>query len=184
MFKNHAATHTITFLTLWHSQVPSRFKQQSLGTCHGGKLADAIRQRQAYWQSGLFALQMHKYRYRFMIMEQDTPSIAVRLRWGGMRFLEKTKIQHFLLTSFQHLNDLYPCSRMANNLNFGNCYGLHTDADVVVANILTDFDGLRVCFAVIQQLDGKGMMLNDFCFSVFQESAYLAKTEGYVLIIP
>ena len=57
-------------------------------------------------------------------MEQDTPSIAVRLRWGGMRFLEKTKIQHFLLTSFQHLNDLYPCSRMANNLNFGNCYGL------------------------------------------------------------
>ena len=41
-----------------------------------------------------------------------------------MRFLEKTKIQHFLLTSFQHLNDLYPCSRMANNLNFGNCYGL------------------------------------------------------------
>jgi hypothetical protein len=31
-------------------------------------------------------------------MEQDTPSIAVRLRWGGMRF-EKTKIQHFLLTS-------------------------------------------------------------------------------------
>ena len=40
-------------------------------------------------------------------MEQDTPSIAVRLRWGGMRFLEKTKIQHFLLTSFQHLNDLY-----------------------------------------------------------------------------
>ena len=60
----------------------------------------------------------------FMIMEQDTPSIAVRLRWGGMRFLEKTKIQHFLLTSFQHLDDLYPCSRMANNLNFGNCYGL------------------------------------------------------------
>ena len=60
----------------------------------------------------------------FMIMEQDTPSIAVRLRWGGMRFLEKTKIQHFLLTSFQHLNDLYPCSRMANNLNFRNCYGL------------------------------------------------------------
>ena len=57
-------------------------------------------------------------------MEQDTPSIAVRLRWGGMRFLGKTKIQHFLLTSFQHLNDLYPCSRMANNLNFGNCYGL------------------------------------------------------------
>ena len=43
----------------------------------------------------------------FIIMEQDTPSIAVRLRWGGMRFLEKTKIQHFLLTSFQHLNDLY-----------------------------------------------------------------------------
>ena len=60
----------------------------------------------------------------FMIMEQDTPSIAVRLRWGGMCFLEKTKIQHFLLTSFQHLNDLYPCSRMANNLNFRNCYGL------------------------------------------------------------
>ena len=43
----------------------------------------------------------------FIIMEQDTPSIAVRLRRGGMRFLEKTKIQHFLLTSFQHLNDLY-----------------------------------------------------------------------------
>ena len=32
-------------------------------------------------------------------MEQDTPSIAVRLRWGGMHFLEKTKIQRFLLTS-------------------------------------------------------------------------------------
>ena len=58
----------------------------------------------------------------FIIMEQDTPSIAVRLRWGGMRFLEKTKIQRFLLTSFQYLDDLYPCSRMANNLNFGNCY--------------------------------------------------------------
>ena len=29
---------------------------------------------------------------QFIIMEQDTPSIAVRLRWGGMRFLEKTKI--------------------------------------------------------------------------------------------
>ena len=57
-------------------------------------------------------------------MEQDTPSIAVRLRWRGMRFLEKTKIQHFLLASFQYLADLYPCSRMANNLNFGNCYGL------------------------------------------------------------
>ena len=41
-----------------------------------------------------------------------------------MRFLEKTKIQRFLLTSFQYLDDLYPCSRMANNLNFGNCYGL------------------------------------------------------------
>ena len=66
MFKNPAAVHTITFRTHWHSQVPSRFKQQSFGTCHGGKLADAIRQRQAYWQSGLFALQMHKYRYRFM----------------------------------------------------------------------------------------------------------------------
>lgn len=51
MFKNHAAAHTITFRTLWHSQVPSRFKQQSFGTCHGGKLADAIRQRQAYWQN-------------------------------------------------------------------------------------------------------------------------------------
>ena len=60
----------------------------------------------------------------FIIMEQDTPSIAVRLRWGGMRLLERTKIQHFLLTSFQYLDDLYPCSRMANNLNFGNCYGL------------------------------------------------------------
>ena len=58
----------------------------------------------------------------FIIMEQDTPFIAVRLRWGGMRFLEKTKIQRFLLTSFQYLDDLYPCSRMANNLNFGNCY--------------------------------------------------------------
>lgn len=66
MFKNPAAVHTITFRTHWYSQVPSRFKQQSFGTCHGGKLADAIRQRQAYWQSGLFALQMHKYRYRFM----------------------------------------------------------------------------------------------------------------------
>ena len=39
----------------------------------------------------------------FIIMEQDTPSIAVRLRWGGMRFLEKTKIQHFLLTQTQVL---------------------------------------------------------------------------------
>ena len=62
-------------------------------------------------------------------MEQDTPSIAVRLRWGGMRFLEKTKIQRFLLTSFQYLDDLYPCSRMANNLNFGNCYGLTFSID-------------------------------------------------------
>ena len=60
--------------------------------------------------------------FDFIIMEQDTPSIAVRLRWGGMHFLEKTKIQRFLLTSFQYLDDLYPCSRMANNLNFGNCY--------------------------------------------------------------
>lgn len=51
MFKNHAAAHTITFLTLWYVQVPSRFKQQNFGTCHGGKLADAIRQRQAYWQA-------------------------------------------------------------------------------------------------------------------------------------
>ena len=65
----------------------------------------------------------------FIIMEQDTPSIAVRLRWGGMRFLEKTKIQHFLLASFQYLADLYPCSRMANNLNFGNCYGLTFSID-------------------------------------------------------
>lgn len=30
-----------------------------------------------------------------------------------MHFLEKTKIQRFLLTSFQYLDDLYPCSRMA-----------------------------------------------------------------------
>lgn len=51
MFKNPAAVHTITFRTHWHSQVPSRFKQQSFGICHGGKLADAIRQRQAYWQA-------------------------------------------------------------------------------------------------------------------------------------
>lgn len=29
-----------------------------------------------------------------------------------MRF-EKTKIQHFLLTSFQHLNDLYTYQRLA-----------------------------------------------------------------------
>ena len=83
-------------------------------------------------------------------MEQDTPSIAVRLRWGGMRFLEKTKIQHFLLTSFQHLNDLYPCSRMANNLNFGNCYGL--------------------TFPISRN--------QKFSLSVFQKMAYLAKTEG------
>ena len=62
-------------------------------------------------------------------MEQDTPSIAVRLRWVGMRFLEKTKIQRFLLTSFQYLDDLYPCSCMANNLNFGNCYGLTFSID-------------------------------------------------------
>ena len=46
-----------------------------------------------------------------------------------MRFLEKTKIQHFLLTSFRYLDDLYPCSRMANNLNFGNCYGLTFSID-------------------------------------------------------
>ena len=105
-----------------------------------------------------------------------------------MRFLEKTKIQHFLLTSFQHLNDLYPCSRIVMFLLILQCiilgrhifvrFAFYADADVVVAHILADFDGLCVCFTVIQQLDGKGMMLNDFCFSVFQKSAYLAKTEG------
>ena len=57
-------------------------------------------------------------------------------------------------------------------------FAFHADADVVVAHIFADFDGLSVCFAVIQQLNSKRMMLNDFCFSVFQESAYLAKTEG------
>ena len=62
-------------------------------------------------------------------MEQDTPSIAVRLRWGGMRFLEKTKMQRFLLTFFQYLDNLYPCSHMANNLNFGNCYRLTFSID-------------------------------------------------------
>ena len=48
----------------------------------------------------------------------------------------------------------------------------------VICNCSVDFDGLGVCFAVIQQLDGKGMVFNNFRFSVFQKSAYLAKTEG------
>lgn len=43
MFKNPAAVHTITFLTLWYVQVPSRFKQQNLGTRHNGNLANATR---------------------------------------------------------------------------------------------------------------------------------------------
>ena len=43
MFKNHADVHTITFRTIWNSQVPSRFKQQSFGTRHNGNLADATR---------------------------------------------------------------------------------------------------------------------------------------------
>ena len=57
-------------------------------------------------------------------------------------------------------------------------FAFHADADIVVTYIFADFDGLGVCFAVIQQLDGKRVMLNDFCLSVFQESAYLAETEG------
>jgi hypothetical protein len=57
-------------------------------------------------------------------------------------------------------------------------FAFYADADIVVTYILADFDGLSICFAVIQQLDGERVVLNDFCFSVFQESAYLAKTEG------
>ena len=57
-------------------------------------------------------------------------------------------------------------------------FAFHTDANVVITYILADFDRLFVCFAVIQQLDCKGMVLNNFRFSVFQKSAYLAKTEG------
>ena len=56
--------------------------------------------------------------------------------------------------------------------------GFHADANVVVTHILADFDGLNIRFAVIQQLDGKRMMLNNFCLSVFQEMAHLAKTDG------
>jgi len=57
-------------------------------------------------------------------------------------------------------------------------FTFHADADVVVSNILADFDRLSIRLAVIQQLDSKGMMLNDFCLSVFQEMAHLAKTDG------
>ena len=46
-------------------------------------------------------------------------------------------------------------------------FAFYADADIVVTYILADFDGLSVRFAVIQQLNSKGVMLNDFCFSVF-----------------
>ena len=54
----------------------------------------------------------------------------------------------------------------------------YADADVVVADIFTDFDGLSIRIALIQQLDGERMMLNNFCFSVFQKMAHLAKTDS------
>ena len=38
----------------------------------------------------------------------------------------------------------------------------HTDADVVVAHVLADFDGLGVCFAVIQQEDSAYVYLNRY----------------------
>lgn len=89
-----------------------------------------------------------------------------------MRFLEKTKIQHFLLTSFQHLNDLYPCSRIVMFLLILQCiilgrhifvrFAFHADADVVVAHILADFDGLCVCL-----LSYSSWMVNGWCLTIF-----------------
>ena len=57
-------------------------------------------------------------------------------------------------------------------------FAFHADTDVVIAHIFANFDGLDVCFAVIQQLDSKGIVLDNFRLSVFQKMAYLAKTEG------
>lgn len=51
----------------------------------------------------------------FIIVEQDTPSIAVRLRWGGMRFLEKTKIcSHHHISDFAELHFLHSICRLSS----------------------------------------------------------------------
>ena len=54
-------------------------------------------------------------------------------------------------------------------------FTFHADADIVVTYIFADFDGLGVCFAVIQQLDGKQVMLNNFAFPSFKSRRTLPR---------